>query len=216
MNTVQALISTYFADQWLTYYTVGMPIADVNIVEAKKLFDLNVWSYIAITQAFLPLVIQARGMIVNQTSTSSVELQPFNSVYNASKAATAFFSEHMRLEFAPFGVRVIDLKTGGVSTNFDSNHQGGSATLPAHSIYSLVREEIEKQMRDPWDAGSKLDEWSNAVVNDLLKPDPKPVVWRGIGVWTSWFFWSFVPVGWWDKSWRRATGLELLARRLKE
>lgn len=33
----------------------NMPVADIDIAKAKALFDLNVWSYIAITQAFLPL-----------------------------------------------------------------------------------------------------------------------------------------------------------------
>jgi 1-acylglycerone phosphate reductase len=31
-----------------------MPIADLDIADAKKIFDLNVWSYIEVTQAFLP------------------------------------------------------------------------------------------------------------------------------------------------------------------
>lgn len=48
-----------------------MPVSDVSIAEAKKLFDLNVWSYIAVTQAFLPLLLKSKGMIVNQTSATS-------------------------------------------------------------------------------------------------------------------------------------------------
>src|ERR1700712_4043024 len=37
----------------------SMPVTDLAIAEAKKLFDLNVWSYIAVTQAFLPLLLKS-------------------------------------------------------------------------------------------------------------------------------------------------------------
>lgn len=91
-----------------------MPVSDIFIAKAKELFDLNVWSYLAVTQAFLPLIIKSKGMIVNQTSISSVCANPFISPYNALKAAIASSSESQRLEFAPFGVRIVDLKTGSV------------------------------------------------------------------------------------------------------
>jgi len=42
-----------------------MPVSDLSIPEAKRLFDLNVWSHIAVTQAFLPLLLKSKGMIVN-------------------------------------------------------------------------------------------------------------------------------------------------------
>lgn len=42
-----------------------MPLLDVDIQEARKLFDLNVFSILAVTQAFTPLLIQAKGCICN-------------------------------------------------------------------------------------------------------------------------------------------------------
>jgi 1-acylglycerone phosphate reductase len=33
----------------------NMPFSDIDIAKAKGLFNLNVWSYITVTQAFLPL-----------------------------------------------------------------------------------------------------------------------------------------------------------------
>jgi 1-acylglycerone phosphate reductase len=55
----------------------NMPVADIDIAKAKSLFDLNVWSYIAVMQAFLPLLLQAKDMIVNNTSISSIAPNPF-------------------------------------------------------------------------------------------------------------------------------------------
>jgi 1-acylglycerone phosphate reductase len=78
--------------------SASMPISDISIPEAKQLFDVNVWSQLAVTQAFLPLLIKSKGMIVNQTSVVSTTAVPFQSAYNASKAAMAMFSDSMRLE----------------------------------------------------------------------------------------------------------------------
>lgn len=78
--------------------SASMPISDLSLIEAKKIFDINVWSQLAITQALLPLLLKSKGMIVNQTSVVSTTAIPFQSAYNASKAAMAIFSDTMRLE----------------------------------------------------------------------------------------------------------------------
>lgn len=42
-----------------------MPLLDVNLDVAKKMFDVNVFGVIAVTQAFSPLLIAAKGKILN-------------------------------------------------------------------------------------------------------------------------------------------------------
>jgi 1-acylglycerone phosphate reductase len=93
----------------------SMPVADLSISEAKNMFDLNVWSYVTMTQAFLPLLrnYKTGALIVNHTSAGSMITLPFNGAYSASKAASAMLSEALRLELQPFGIKVVDLKTVG-------------------------------------------------------------------------------------------------------
>lgn len=45
--------------------TYCMPALDVDIEEAKLLFDVNVWGVLAMVQAFAPLLIEAKGTLVN-------------------------------------------------------------------------------------------------------------------------------------------------------
>jgi 1-acylglycerone phosphate reductase len=78
--------------------SASMPISDLSLPEAKKIFDINVWSQLAVTQAFLPLLLKSKRMIVNQTSVMSTTAVPFQSAYAASKAAMAMFSDSKRLE----------------------------------------------------------------------------------------------------------------------
>lgn len=170
-----------------------MPVSDISIAKAKELFDLNVWSYLAVTQAFLPMIIKSKGMIVNQTSLSSVCAIPFNSPYNASKAAIASFSESQRLEFAPFGVRVVDLKTGSVHSNIND---GPKLKLPKDSLYAPVRETVEKAMsfEDIAKHAMDRDVWAKATVADLLRKTPPANIWRGTNAWLVWMM-TMLPHG---------------------
>jgi 1-acylglycerone phosphate reductase len=71
----------------------SMLMAGLAIFEAKELFDSNVWSNLALTRAFLPLLLKSKGMIVNHTSLAGVSAISFQPAYNASKAAIAMFSD---------------------------------------------------------------------------------------------------------------------------
>lgn len=44
------------------------PLLDVDITWAKQVYDVNVWGPLLVTQAFGPLVIQAKGIIANLSS----------------------------------------------------------------------------------------------------------------------------------------------------
>src|SRR2546423_2589153 len=128
----------------------SMPLSDASLDESRRLFELNVWSVLAVTQAFLPLLLESKtgGMVVNNTSIASVMPNPMAGIYNMSKAAAAMMTDNLRLELAPFGIKVIDLKTGAVKSNFFDNQPGGAqASLPEGSIYMPAREAVEKSMR---------------------------------------------------------------------
>jgi 1-acylglycerone phosphate reductase len=191
-----------------------MPVSDLLISEGKKLFDLNVWSYIAVTQAFLPLILHSRGMIVNQTSVSSACTVPFQSVYNASKAATATFSDSLRLELAPFGVTVVDLKTGSVASNI---WYGEKRKLPKDSIYAPAREAVEKSMamEDLSKDVMAQDKWAAAVVGDLLKKNPPANIWRGSQAWLVWVG-TMLPFGFLDGTVKKLVGLDVVEKKLNE
>jgi len=50
------------------------PALDLSIEEGKKLFDLNFWAPLAMLQAFGPLLIRAKGCVVNNTSANAYVL----------------------------------------------------------------------------------------------------------------------------------------------
>jgi len=195
----------------------SMPLADASLQETRDLFELNVLSVLAVTQAFLPLLLESRGMIVNQTSISSVAPVPMTGIYNASKAAASHLTDTLRLELAPFGVKVIDLKTGVVQSGFFRNINGGTPPkLPEHSIYAVSRESVEACM-----AGQRVekdgvpgDKWARHVVGDLLKSRPNIRVWRGGNAWLMWFSRRFMPFTFLDDTMSKHGGLDDVKRQL--
>ncbi|KAJ5365915.1 Short-chain dehydrogenase/reductase SDR [Penicillium concentricum] len=191
----------------------SMPVSDISISEAKKIFDLNVWSTLAVTQAFLPLLLKSKGMIVNHTSVASLCSAPFQSAYNASKAALASFSDAERLELKPFGIRVVDLKTGIVESNFQKNQRKeDTVSLPAGSIYEKAKEVVERTIRGTIfeDSGMPAQQWAKLVVTDVLNSSA-PNVWRGNQAWLV-RFGSMLPFGTLDSTLRKLTGLDEVER----
>lgn len=161
-----------------------MPVVDLDLSEARAIFELNVWAQIAVTQAFLPLLLRSPhgGLIANQTSAASLVPIPFQSVYNASKAAMAMFSENMRLELAVFGIKVVELKTSLVKSGIISPRKRvAEPKLPQGSIYQPAREPVEAALRgDQFQGGGmETQEYADATVGDLLQENPPIVVYRG-------------------------------------
>jgi len=45
-----------------------MPLLDTDIAESKRLFNVNVWGLLAVTQAFAPMLIRSKGVVLNIAS----------------------------------------------------------------------------------------------------------------------------------------------------
>ncbi|KFA67218.1 hypothetical protein S40285_06296 [Stachybotrys chlorohalonatus IBT 40285] len=197
-----------------------MPVADMSLPDAKRLFDLNVWSYIAVTQAFLPLLLKAtRSIVVNHTSVGSIFAFPFQGTYNASKAAMAMFSETMRLELAPFGIRVVDLKTGGVKTNIiaNTNANAHGERLPKGSIYEPARDIMESTMTQEkvLGFGTTAEQWATDVSAILLRSNPPAMIWKGEMATLCWLI-SLLPWNPLTGFLRRLSGLDVLEKVIVE
>ena len=195
----------------------SMPISDMSINYARHLFDVNVWAQLAVTQAFLPLLTKSKGMIVNQTSVVAATAVPFQSAYNASKAAISMFSDCQRLELEPFRVRVIDLKTGAVASNMIKNQKALTPmSLPKGSMYEPAREAVEAAMRNDKMAsvGTPADQWAKEVVGDLLRKSPPLVIWRGTNARMG-RIGTIMPYGMMDSTMKKMTGLNVVEQKVR-
>ena len=92
---------------------LSMPMLDVDIKDARRVFDVNYFGVLATVQAFAPLIIPAKGKIINVNSIAEFVPVPWLGVYNSSKAALGMYSNNLRQELSPFGVQVINVCSHG-------------------------------------------------------------------------------------------------------
>ncbi|KAL2212474.1 NAD(P)-binding protein [Sarocladium strictum] len=170
-----------------------MPVLDLDLNEARKIFELNTWGPLAVSKAFLPLLLQSPNPIIaTTTSVANCTSMPFQGVYSASKAASAKFLDIMRVELEPWNVRVVELRAGLVLTGMLDKVQGSSPKLPSNSIFQPVKElaEHEMAMHAIDNMGITADAWADSVVESILWKDPPYIVWKGtqssVAYWSTW------------------------------
>lgn len=147
------------------------------------MFDGNFWAVTTVTNAFIPLLIEAHGTVVNNTSIAALIPLPFQAVYCARKAAISNLASNMRLEFKPLGVTVIDVKTGVVNMRFfDNIRKEQTASIPDGSLYLQAKKEVELAMIAKTvdeKEFTDVDVYARKVVYDVLKSSSPAAVWRG-------------------------------------
>ena len=197
----------------------SMPVLDIDIAKVQELFKLNVFSLISTSRAFFPLLAKSShgGIIVNNTSCSSIATGalPFAGAYAASKAAANNLTEVMRMELAPFGIKVINLMTGSVKSTFFNNTP--QAVLPANSLFQISKEAVEKEMSgvEAQTGSTDPDKWADQVAKDLSKPDPSHWLFKGKFS-TIVRLASHLPIGTMDSAVKSRTGLDIVERKIKE
>ncbi|KAI2630907.1 NAD(P)-binding protein [Hypoxylon sp. NC1633] len=199
---------------------LSMPIVDVNITEAKLHFDLNLWAQIAVTQAFMPLLLKSPNpVVVIHSSLSVPRVIPLLGMYSCAKAALAKFGDILRFELRPFGVKVVELRTGAVRSNAVRNMQAAAIqTLPKGFIYEPARQELEVMMQQEWmntDKAMPSQPWADLVVRDLLKKNPSRIIWKGPFAPSARLV-AVLPSGVVDWMMRKVTGFEAIERILRK
>jgi hypothetical protein len=105
----------------------------VKDIEAQ--YAVNVLGVVQTTRQALPVMMrQKAGHIINMASVAGLVATPTYTIYASCKFAVRGFSEALRREVAPWGIRVSVIYPGGVATEFGS-HAGikrkTQATTPA-------------------------------------------------------------------------------------
>jgi len=94
----------------------GGPVELLELDELRHVFEVNFFGLIAVTQAFLPLLREARGRIVNISSISGMVASPFLSPYTTSKWAMEALSDALRIELNPWDIKVSVVQPGAIDT----------------------------------------------------------------------------------------------------
>jgi len=159
-------------------YSVRGALEDVPMDAVMRVFQVNLFALIRITQACLPgMRKQREGIIVNLSSMAGKFAFPMSGVYAATKHAVEAISDSLRIEVRPFGIRVITIRPGFIATEFNeaANRITGdllSRTDPDYKpLYQVSGASIGKWFVNATVPGADLI--AKMIVEAILSDSPK-------------------------------------------
>jgi NAD(P)-dependent dehydrogenase (short-subunit alcohol dehydrogenase family) len=105
---------------------LAVPLEHVALADVRRLFEVNVFGPLAVTQALLPALRLARGRIVDIGSIGAHLALPFGGVLNGTKSALAALNDALRLELRPFGIHVVLVEPASIATPAVAKTLGGA------------------------------------------------------------------------------------------
>jgi len=154
----------------------GGPLIETDIGELEWLFDVNVYGVYRVTQAFAPLIIEAKGRIVNISSISGVLDWPMGGLYTMSKHAVEAYNDTLALELARFGVNVSAIEPGNFKSDITMSARARMAKSGVQRPDTRYAEDWSRFSDRPEDRSQYKDpdEVAAAVMHALFDSDPKP------------------------------------------
>ncbi|PVI02482.1 NAD(P)-binding protein [Periconia macrospinosa] len=153
-----------------------MPVLDIDVEQAKKVYETNFWGVVRVVQGFAGLVVKAKGTVVVVATSLAYLNWPYKSTYGTSKAAVTLLAETLRLELAPFGVKVLTIVTGGVQSDFLAKLT--DVKLPETSLYRGVEKQFQSSAVMSGEKFMPTVEYAEQVVTDIVG-GKEGKVWRG-------------------------------------
>lgn len=162
------------------------PLAELPAERLRSQFETNVIAPVVMTQACLPLLRKAAdntgvARVINIGSVSGIMTTPFSGAYCASKAAVHAISDALRMELAPFNIKVITVQPGGIQSAFGDNSAASIDWLDEHSLYAKVRSSIEARTRASQENPTTAEEFAEKMLAAVMVPEPDAVIRIGNG-----------------------------------
>jgi len=129
-----------------------LPVEHAEIGDWRRMFETNVFGTVALTSAAIPTLRDNRPSVACMiTSSSIIAAVPFYSAYRASKAAVSAFCDSLRVEVAPFGIRVVEIMPGPVDTDMFRLSAGDmdAARFPEYRALADIAGELRRAHADP-------------------------------------------------------------------
>jgi NAD(P)-dependent dehydrogenase (short-subunit alcohol dehydrogenase family) len=161
------------------------PLADVPMDRVRRLFEVNVFGTLKVTQAVLVDMVPRRsGRIIIMSSIAGVLAAPAFGPYSMTKYALEAMGKSMRGELAPLGIDVTLINPGPYLTGFNDrmaqsmwewfNEQ--SLNAPEAELFRVIGDFVTTGQRDPLEVANRLVELVEAdttTENNFVPPDIK-------------------------------------------
>jgi short-subunit dehydrogenase len=196
------------------YAAIG-PMAELPLEDLEQQLDTNVVGLVRISQAFAKNMIERQhGLIVNIGSVSGILTTPFSGAYCASKAAVHSISDAMRMELAPFNIKVVDVRPGAIESSFGDNAMSGTEkNRQRFTYYTKIFEKIMERANASQDNPTPTEEFCKTLIKQCFTERPVEVQYIGNGSIAFPLLKRCLPTPLLDKILSKKFGLNLLGSR---
>ncbi len=155
------------------------PLEAVPISDFRQQLEVNVIGQVAVTQAFLPLVRQARGRIVNMGSIAGLSTMPLMGPYSASKFALEAITDALRLEVQQWGIHVAIIEPGAIATPIwnksaiEAAEREAAIETELRTLYKSVVAAVRKVVGEASKRAISPEAVAKVIESALTAPTPK-------------------------------------------
>ena len=150
-------------------YGLMGPLLEVDPAKLAAQFQTNSIAPLELVQNLLPML-KHGSTVVNIGSVSANLVTPFAGSYCASKAALHALSDALRIELAPFGIRVMVVRAGAIRSHFaeraEAELQAPNQQSPYISLSGAIAERARLSQKRASDASDVARDILDAAQRD--------------------------------------------------
>ncbi|MDQ6820070.1 MAG: SDR family oxidoreductase [Actinomycetota bacterium] len=158
---------------------VNAPVEALPMTEWRRQFEVNLFGHIAMTQALLPALLESAGTVVNVSSVGGRVAMATYGAYAGSKFALEAVSDSLRREVGRFGLNVVVVEPGSVSTEMagrgvsTANRLADSMTPDQHQRYDALMGAITTQARTFATEGVPAEQAAQVIAKAITSTSPR-------------------------------------------
>lgn len=193
------------------------PVELIPNQAAQRQFQVNLLGPLALTRALVPMMRdQGGGRIINISSLGGRLAFPFGGLYSASKFALEGISDALRMELAPFNIKVSVIEPGPVSTNFFviiAQAVEETVPTPENTPYRAAFEKLKELEKKTSSQAWTSERVAEVIVRALTDRHPRPryIAATG-GNFLLFMMTKVLPTSVVDAFWQRFYGIDLVAK----
>lgn len=177
-------------------------IENVPLEEARRQLEVNLFGLARLTQLVLPHMRERHsGRIVNVSSIAGKAVLLFGGWYNVSKYAVEAFSDALRVETKPFGIKVCLIEPSGIKTDWGFIAADNLEVTSRGTAYEDPGLKMANALR--WAYNSKILSQPQCVGKSIAKAVtarcPRVRYRTGAGASTFVALHAIMPTRWWDR-----------------
>ena len=160
--------------------SLNAPVETLPLDEWRRVFEVNLFGHIAVTQALLPFLHRSGGRVVNISSIGGKVAMATYGAYAGTKFALEAASDALRRELAPHGVQVVVVEPGAVRSEMgERGARTATGLADAMSVehrerYGALVRAVVRQSVKHTRAGMPAAEAGRFVADVVTTTRPRP------------------------------------------